>query len=380
MAPTSTVQLGVRGRTKMSGEKVLLVLDEQLRGHDTFLTAILHLDQPVRADGLQVRILTFDDVTVLSPLQSTALPEEGEKEWSGTLLLPHGLRPPRIPNDLAAAVAEAGIDPDAWSGPEAAAVGLPRRSRHRPASCRADQPHCPVVGEEDVSAPVRLVSLDVGYTLGEPTGRTVTQRLVELSALPPREVKRITQRTLHVLSPGDDGALAGLCAELGIGAGDFPHDHLPAHFTLWPGAVEAVARIAQVVPVVTLSNVSHWDEAGSDIAALLAPHIQAHHPSWRLGFAKPDPRAVQAVADRHGVRPAEVLHVGDSLDYDVRGALAAGAQALWITRESPSRAVLGLLAEHPGRVTVVRGLAEAADHIHQAVTSPPNPGRSCTTS
>ncbi|MGW7304064.1 hypothetical protein ACWGI1_00620 [Streptomyces sp. NPDC054835] len=119
MAPTSTVQLGVRGRTKMSGEKVLLVLDEQLRGHDTFLTAILHLDQPVRADGLQVRILTFDDVTVLSPLQSTALPEEGEKEWSGTLLLPHGLRPPRIPNDLAAAVAEAGIDPDAWSGPEA---------------------------------------------------------------------------------------------------------------------------------------------------------------------------------------------------------------------------------------------------------------------
>ncbi|MET7489370.1 HAD hydrolase-like protein [Streptomyces sp. NPDC005538] len=51
----------------------------------------------------------------------------------------------------------------------------------------------------------------------------------------------------------------------------------------------------------------------------------AHYPSWRLGCAKPDPRAVQTVVRLHDVHPSQLLHVGDSLDHGVRGALAAGA-------------------------------------------------------
>ncbi len=215
---------------------------------------------------------------------------------------------------------------------------------------------------------VRLVSLDVGYTLGEPSGITLTQRLVELSPLPAREAKRVAQRILHALDPRRDAAgPQTVCAALGLAPSAFPHDHRPPHFALWPGAVVAVARIARVVPVVTLSNVSHWDERETDVATLLAPHLRAHHPSWQLGFAKPDPRAVQTVASLHDRDPAEVLHVGDSLDYDVRGALAAGAQALWITPRPPSAEALRLLAMHPGRVTVVPDLARAVGHIEQTV-------------
>ncbi|MFD4123856.1 HAD family hydrolase [Streptomyces globisporus] len=219
------------------------------------------------------------------------------------------------------------------------------------------------------AAPVRLVSLDVGYTLGEPSGTTLTQRLVELSPRPAREAKRI----LHALDPGaDTTGPQRVCAALGIAPSAFPHDHRPPAFALWPGAVEAVARIARVVPVVTLSNVSHWDERETDVAALLAPHLRAHHPSWRIGFAKPDPRAVETVARLHDRDPAEVLHVGDSLDYDVRGALAAGAQALWITPRPPSAEALRLLAEHPGRVTVVPDLARAVRHIETLPSSTPS--------
>ncbi|MFD3905692.1 HAD family hydrolase [Streptomyces californicus] len=214
------------------------------------------------------------------------------------------------------------------------------------------------------------MSLDVGYTLGEPSGTTLTQRLVELSPLPAREAKRIAQRILHTLGPstGTRGPQT-VCAALGIAPSDFPHDHRPPAFALWPGAVDAVARIARVVPVVTLSNVSHWDERETDVAALLAPHLRAHHPSWRIGFAKPDPRAVKTVARLHDRDPAEMLHVGDSLDYDVRGALAAGARALWITSYPPSAEALRLLAEHPGRVTVVPDLARAVRHIEQTLPS-----------
>ncbi|WP_328908616.1 hypothetical protein OG230_03315 [Streptomyces sp. NBC_00234] len=165
------------------------------------------------------------------------------------------------------------------------------------------------------AASVRLVSLDVGYTLGEPSGTTLTQRLVELSPLPVRQAKRIAQQIPHALDPDSD--VTGpqtVCAALGIAPAAFPHGHRPPGFELWPGAGRVVGQIAHVVPVVTLSNVSHWDERAADIAGLLAPHLQAHHPSWRLGFAKPDPRAVQTVARLHGRDPAEVLHVGDSFD------------------------------------------------------------------
>ncbi|MCA1269616.1 hypothetical protein LCE32_05985, partial [Streptomyces sp. 7G] len=124
------------------------------------------------------------------------------------------------------------------------------------------------------AVPVRLVSIDVGYTLGEPSGTTLTQRLVELFPRPAREASQVAQRILHALDPGaDTTGPQTVCAALGIAPSAFPHDHRPPAFTLWPGAVEAVARIARVVPVVTLSNVSHWDERETDVAALLAPHL-----------------------------------------------------------------------------------------------------------
>ncbi|MFF4767380.1 HAD family hydrolase [Streptomyces sp. NPDC001255] len=224
-----------------------------------------------------------------------------------------------------------------------------------------------------------MVSLDVGYTLGEPRGTTLTQRLVELSPLPAGRAKRLAQQILHPLDPrSDTTGVRRVCEALAIAPGLFPHDHDPPEFDLWAGAKEAVARISQFVPVVTLSNVSHWDECESDISGLLTPHLRAHHPSWRLGYAKPDRRAVQTVARLHGFGPAEVLHVGDSFDYDVRGALAAGARALWITTGVPTAEENGLLAQHPGRVALVPDLPGAVRFIERIVHPSTRTTRSVT--
>ncbi|MFJ6433321.1 hypothetical protein [Streptomyces sp. NPDC091416] len=94
-------------------------MDERLSGHDTFLSTTLRLDRPVRLPDLPVRILTFDDVTVLAPLVSVLPQSQDGDEWGGTLLIPHGARPPTIPDDLARAAAEAGIDTSGWSSAEA---------------------------------------------------------------------------------------------------------------------------------------------------------------------------------------------------------------------------------------------------------------------
>lgn len=49
--------------------------------------------------------------------------------------------------------------------------------------------------------------------------------------------------------------------------------------------------------------------------------------SGQLGIAKPDPRTFQPALDALGLPANRVLHVGDSVHYDVEGARAAGMQA-----------------------------------------------------
>ncbi|WP_328908615.1 hypothetical protein OG230_03310 [Streptomyces sp. NBC_00234] len=79
------------------------------------------MGRAARSTGLTpVRRSAFPyDVTVLSPLTFDLPQAQTGQEWSGTLLMPHGSRPPTIPDDLAQAAAEAGVDTGGWSPAEA---------------------------------------------------------------------------------------------------------------------------------------------------------------------------------------------------------------------------------------------------------------------
>ena len=101
----------VRGAVRRRGDKPLLVLNRRLDGHDTFLQADLALDP----DGVnvRVRVLTFDDVTVLHPAPDTDLPDRTHgASWTGRLRLPVERRPGTVPDDLADALAGAGLPAD----------------------------------------------------------------------------------------------------------------------------------------------------------------------------------------------------------------------------------------------------------------------------
>ena len=54
--------------------------------------------------------------------------------------------------------------------------------------------------------------------------------------------------------------------------------------------------------------------------------------SASAGFRKPHPRIFAAVIDRMGLRPENMLFVGDTWSDDVEGAIAAGLQAVHIAR------------------------------------------------
>ncbi|WP_114240672.1 HAD family hydrolase [Dyella sp. C9] len=96
---------------------------------------------------------------------------------------------------------------------------------------------------------------------------------------------------------------------------------------LYPDSLPALQRLAERWPVVSLTN-GNADLERIGIRALFAHHVCARD----TGVAKPDPRIFTAAAERLGLQPGEILHVGDDPELDVVGARDAGLRTAWINR------------------------------------------------
>jgi putative hydrolase of the HAD superfamily len=86
---------------------------------------------------------------------------------------------------------------------------------------------------------------------------------------------------------------------------------------------------------VRLVVVSNWDVSLHDVldATGLAPLLDGVVTSAELGSAKPDGAIFARGLALAGVAAAEALHVGDSVEHDVAGALAAGIEPLLVVRD-----------------------------------------------
>lgn len=65
----------------------------------------------------------------------------------------------------------------------------------------------------------------------------------------------------------------------------------------------------------------------------LAEHMSFHVSAETAGFAKPDAAIFLTAAEAAGVKPKEILHIGDDLEADVMGALDVKMSALWFNPE-----------------------------------------------
>ena len=74
-----------------------------------------------------------------------------------------------------------------------------------------------------------------------------------------------------------------------------------------------------------------------------------------FGTAKPNSKIFQEALRRAGVKAGEAIHVGDSLEDDIRGAHLAGIQSVWLDRSDRHNT---LTQEHRDFVTVIRDLKE----------------------
>ncbi|MGV3498511.1 MAG: HAD family hydrolase [Hydrogenophaga sp.] len=122
-----------------------------------------------------------------------------------------------------------------------------------------------------------------------------------------------------LLKAGDDPMLAEPAFEV-----FFAERH---RVELFDDALPALEWLASRYPVVAVSN------GNADVHRVgLGQHFHAALSAREFGVGKPDARIFHAAADAAGVRPSEVLHVGDDAQLDALGALVAGLQVAWLNR------------------------------------------------
>ncbi|MDE3133945.1 MAG: HAD family hydrolase [Acidobacteriota bacterium] len=130
-------------------------------------------------------------------------------------------------------------------------------------------------------------------------------------------------------------------------------------FKVFDEAPAALARLRGAgLRLVVASN---WDaslDAVLDRAGLLAA-LDGVVSSAAAGFAKPDPRLLQAALLLAGVEPARAVHVGDGFREDVGAALGAGVRPVLLARESGAGEVeYGTGEPLLPELLVIRSLAE----------------------
>ncbi len=87
--------------------------------------------------------------------------------------------------------------------------------------------------------------------------------------------------------------------------------------------------------------VSNWDVSLHDVMERvgLRDLVDGVLTSAEVGEAKPGGAMFRAALDIAGARPADALHVGDSIEHDVAGALATGMRAVLVDRDGEAGAV-----------------------------------------
>jgi putative hydrolase of the HAD superfamily len=132
---------------------------------------------------------------------------------------------------------------------------------------------------------------------------------------------------------------------------------------LFPDVPDLLAAAeGEGLPVALLTNSAHAPTRVKLEALDLVERFDVVVTTDTLGFGKPDPRVYLEACRLLDAEPHRVVCIGDSLEWDVLGAQAAGLRAVWLDRG-------GLGTSQP--VATVRGLDEVAAALDHRFGPPP---------
>jgi len=108
---------------------------------------------------------------------------------------------------------------------------------------------------------------------------------------------------------------------------------------------DILERLAARHPLALVSNFDHGPTGHSLLARFgLTRYFRTVVISEDVGYLKPSAQIFAAACAGLGCDPAECLHVGDSREADVQGAIGVGMPVLWIGEGDPGPAV-GCIAD-----------------------------------
>ena len=170
------------------------------------------------------------------------------------------------------------------------------------------------LGEKDPSA---AAILDVNKMIEirervaeEMAGRTPKHEQIRLEAF---------RRTLREIGRPDD-ALAGHLTEVYL-------RHRFGDIEPYEDVLPALRALGKKYKLGILSNGNSYSErCGLGGVFQFAVFSQDH------GVEKPDPRIFRITIEKAGCSKDELLHVGDSLESDVKGAVESGVRCVWLNR------------------------------------------------
>ena len=146
-------------------------------------------------------------------------------------------------------------------------------------------------------------------------------------------VTRIEQMRLALLELGHDDL--DRAKALGDSYG-FLRDR---NLALFPEALEVLDTLKAKYPLGVMTN-GPADIQRQELQTLGIEHyFDVFLIEGELGFGKPDPRVYQSGFDQMaaklpGLRPEEILMIGNSYRHDILGAMEAGWQTAWVRRPS----------------------------------------------
>ena len=96
---------------------------------------------------------------------------------------------------------------------------------------------------------------------------------------------------------------------------------------VYPGVIPALKQLKERFTLVSLTNGNAFAERIPGLRHLFDHSVNA----GQAGAQKPDRKPFERVMELTGVAAEEIVHVGDSLSSDVRGARAVGMHTVWVS-------------------------------------------------
>jgi putative hydrolase of the HAD superfamily len=128
------------------------------------------------------------------------------------------------------------------------------------------------------------------------------------------------KRTLKDIGRPDD--------DLAVKLNQVYYKHRFENVQLFDDVIPTISKLKEKYLLGLLSNGNTYPKhCGLEEAFSFVVFSQEH------GVEKPDPRLFQIAVEKAGCSKEELLHVGNSLEDDIRGAVNAGIKCIWINRK-----------------------------------------------